>query len=172
MTFALEILLVGGADAGEISRAEALALAFPDAVITDERLFLTAEQQQRASAKAAGQVPSALVARYTASRDGRVVGRAYVDTHVVRTKKETLLISLDADGRLRRIDVTAFTEPVEYMSPERWLEQYAERQLDDDLTLNRAIRPIAGATLTGRAVNAAVRRVLAIDEVLKYEGKP
>ena len=172
MTVALEILLVGGVGAAEISRTEALALAFPGAVITDERVFLTDEQRQRASARAGVQIGSALVARYTATEDGRVVGRAYVDTHVVRTKKETLLISLDADGRLRRVDVTAFTEPVEYTSPDRWLEQYAERRLDDDLALNRAIRPIAGATLTGRAVNAAVRRILAIDEVLKDEGKP
>jgi hypothetical protein len=32
--------------------------------------------------------------------------------------------------------------------------------------LHRAIRPIAGATLTAGAVTEAVRRVLAIDEVL------
>lgn len=145
-------------------------MAFPGAAITDERVFLTGEQQQRVTIVAGEPFASALVARYTATRNGRVVGRAYVDTHVVRTKKETLLISLDADGRLRRIDVTAFTEPMEYEASARWLGQYADRQLDDDLALNRAIRPIAGATLTGRAVNAAVRRVLAIDEVLSDEG--
>jgi Na+-translocating ferredoxin:NAD+ oxidoreductase RnfG subunit len=155
------------AAAGHITRDEALALAFPGAAIRAERLFLTPAQQKAASAAAGEQVASALVARYLAAKDGRVVGRAYVDTAMVRTKNETLLISLDAAGRVRRIDVTAFLEPPEYLPPDAWLRQYTDRTLSGDLMLNKAIRPIAGATLTGRAVNAAVRRVLALDAVLQ-----
>lgn len=153
-----------------ISRDEALAAAYPGAAIRAEQVFLTSSQQQQAALKSGGEPPSALVARYTAAKDGRVVGRAYVDTHMVRTKKESLLISLDADGRLKRIDVTVFLEPPEYRAPDAWLRQYRERPLNDDLRMNRAIRPIAGATLTARATNAAVRRVLAIDEVLRTSG--
>ena len=95
------------------------------------------------------------------------MGRAYVDTSTVRTKKETLLISLDAGGRVRRVDVTAFLEPAEFQAPDAWLRQYRGRTSIDELALNRAIRPIAGATLTARAVNAAVRRVPAIDQILQ-----
>ena len=95
------------------------------------------------------------------------MGRAYVDTHVVRTKRESLLISVDSNGTVRRIDVTAFLEPPEYVAPEPWLRQYDRRPLDDDLAIQRAIRPIAGATLTNRAVNGAVRRVLALDRILE-----
>ncbi len=149
-----------------ITRDEALADVYPGAQIRAEQVFLTAAQVKRVAATAGSDVSSPLVARYLASRDGRLVGRAYVDTHVVRTKKESLLISLDADGRLLRIDVTAFLEPPEYRASEPWLRQYRGRALSDDLGLNRAIRPIAGATLTARAANAAVRRVLAIDHVL------
>ena len=149
-----------------ITRDEALAAVYPGAQIRPEQVFLTPAQMKRVSAAAGSDVPSPLVARYLASRDGRAVGRAYVDTHVVRTKKESLLISLDADGRLLRIDVTAFLEPPEYRASEPWLRQYRGRALSDDLGLNRAIRPIAGATLTARAINAAVRRVLAIDQTL------
>ena len=127
--------------------------------------FQTSEAAELARMK----MPSALVARYIARRDGEVVGRAYVDTHVVRTKRESLLISLNPRGLVRRIDVTAFLEPREYLAPERWLQQYDTRRLDDELSLQRAIRPIAGATLTTMAVNAAVRRVLAIDQVLEAD---
>jgi hypothetical protein len=88
----------------------------------------------------------------------------------VRTKQESLLISLDVSGRVIRVDVTAFLEPPEYRAPEPWLGQYKGRGLDDDLTVNRAIRPIAGATLTTRVANSAVRRVLAIDETLRSTG--
>jgi hypothetical protein len=155
------------AASGQITRDEALALAFPGASVRAEQLFLTSAQQKQAAARSGGDVPTALVARYVATENDRMVGRAYVDTSVVRTKKETLLISLDAAGRVRRVDVTAFLEPAEYRPPEPWLRQYSNRPLTDDLGVNRAIRPIAGATLTARAVNAAVRRVLAIDEVLQ-----
>ena len=149
-----------------ITRDEALALAFPGAAIRAEQLFLTPAQQKAAAARAGEEVPSALVARYIATKDGQMIGRAYVDTATVRTKNETLLISLDAAARVRRIDVTAFLEPVEYLPPDAWLRQYTNRELSEDVMLNRAIRPIAGATLTARAVNAAVRRVLALDAVL------
>jgi len=165
---ALTVLLIAAAaSAASITRDEALALAFPGATIRGEQLFMTPEQQKRAAAAAGVEVSSALVARYVATKDGLAIGRAYVDTSTVRTKKETLLISLDPAGRVKRIDVTAFLEPAEYHAPEAWLRQYRDRVLSDELGLNKAIRPIAGATLTARAVNAAVRRVLAIDQVLQ-----
>ena len=150
-----------------LTRDEALALAYPGATFAAERIFLTADQQKRASQSAGVAVPSALVGRYTATKDGKLVGRAYVDTHTVRTKKETLLISLDADGKLKRVDVTAFLEPTEYQPPQPFLNQYSGRTLGDDLRLQRAIRPIAGATLTAHAITDAIRRVLAIDAVLR-----
>jgi electron transport complex protein RnfG len=150
-----------------LTREEALAAVFPGARFEAERVFLTDDQITRAQELAGGDPSRALVARYIARRDGEIVGRAYVDTHVVRTKRESLLISLDVNREVRRVDVTAFLEPPEYVASERWLQQYQERALDGDLAVGRAIRPIAGGTLTGAAANAAVRRVLAIDQVLE-----
>lgn len=152
--------------AEQISREEALALAFPGAAIRSERVFLTAAQRAAAEQAAGTALPSPLVARYVAEKDGRIVGRAYADTHIVRTKKETLLVSLDADGRVRRVDVTAFLEPAEFKAPHAWLNQYQDKSLTDDLRLHRQIRPIAGATRTAQAASDAVRRALAIDRIL------
>ena len=157
----------GAAQSGLITRNEALAAVFPEATVEAERVFLTRAQTERASDLAGVEVTSALVARYVVTRGGTVVGRAYVDTHIVRTQRESLLISLDPNGRIRRIDVTAFLEPREYLARAPWLRQYDAQPLDDDLALERAIRPLAGATLTARATNDAVRRVLAIDQVLE-----
>ena len=155
------------AQEGRITREEALAAVFPEATVEAERVFLTRPQMAQIGELAGVEVESGLVARYMATEHGRIVGRAYVDTHVVRTKRESLLISLEADGRVKRIDVTAFLEPTEYQARQRWLQQYDQQALSDDLAVQRAIRPIAGATLTAGATNAAVRRVLAIDQVLE-----
>lgn len=154
---------------GVLSREEALAAAYPSARIRSERVFLTEQQRLRAAELARVGVPSPLIARYVAFKEDRVVGRAYVDTHVVRTKKESLLICLDESGKLQRIEVTAFLEPPEYLASPDWYAQYTNRELSDELSLNRAIRPIVGATLTSLAANRAVRRILAIDQVLQKE---
>lgn len=161
----------GAVQAGAITREEALASAFPGAGIEEGRVYLTEEQANRIESEARDPLPTRIYARYVASRGGEVVGRAYVDTHVVRTKRESLLIVLTPDGRVRRIEVTAFLEPREYLPPGRWLAQYDGETLSEDLEIDRAIRPIAGATLTTHAVNAAVRRVLALDRLLAGEAR-
>jgi len=153
-----------------LSREDALAAVYDDAQVRTEQVFLTPTQLEQVAARAGQDPASPLVARYVATRNGETVGRAYVDTHTVRTKRESLLISLDAQGRVIRLDVTAFLEPTEFLAPEAWLNQYRGRALDDDLGIDRTIRPLAGATLTARATNDAVRRVLAIDEVLRGAG--
>jgi len=154
----------------QISREKALDAVYPGAAIRSEQIFLTPSQQKQVLTLADVDVPTAHYARYIATRDGKVIGYAYVDTHIVRTKRESLLISLDEKGQVLRIDVTAFQEPPEYKASDAWLRQYRDRTLSDDLAVNRAIRPIAGATLTARATNDAVRRVLAIDEVVRDGG--
>lgn len=150
-----------------VSREEALAAIFPGATFKSERIFLSEKEQRDVAKLARAEVPSALWARYLVFSNGKEIGRAYVDTHVVRTKKESLLICLDEQGNVKRIEVTAFLEPPDYRASSRWYEQYYGKPLSNDLNLQRAIRPIAGATLTATATNNAVRRVLAIDHLLR-----
>ena len=47
------------------------------------------------------------------------------------------------------------------------MAQYYDRPLDRDLAIQRVIRPIAGATITANTVTLAVRRVMALDQVLR-----
>ena len=167
--FVLLSVAVNALQLGWITRDEALAAVYPGAELEAQRVFLTVEQTNRAESLSGEELSTALVARYIARRGGTVIGRAYVDTHNVRTKPESLLISLNTAGQVKRIDVTVFLEPIEYQASERWFRQYQDQKLDDDLALQRKIRPIAGATLTVIAANEAVRRVLAIDQVLQSD---
>ncbi len=150
-----------------ITVEEALELAFPGAAVERETLFL--DEDQRASVLDLGgaATTSALATRFSATgAAGEVIGYAYLDTHLVRTLPETVMVVLDADGTVRRVEVVAFREPLEYMPREGWYGQYIGRELDDDLVLKRGIRPVTGATLTARATTDAVRRVLAIHAVV------
>ena len=166
---ALLIAATAEAQDGIITRVEALAAVYPDADVARDRVILTDEQMAAVATLARVDMRGKIFPRYVARRDGAVVGRAYVDTHDVKTNRQSLLISLDTTGRVRRVDVTVFFEPKQYLPPQAWLRQYDHAALDDELVVRRGIRPIAGASFTGSAVNAAVRRVLALDRVLASE---
>ena len=98
--------------------------------------------------------------------DGREVGTAYFDTHVVRTMPETILVVVDPSGILARVEVLSFSEPEEYLPRPRWYAQFPGKPLDAELSVKRGVRPVVGATLTARATTAATRRVLALHRVL------
>jgi len=150
-----------------ITREDALKAAFPGAEIRSEVLFLTDAEQKDAEKTSGSLITTALVAKYDAVQNGKAVGRAYLDTHTVRTKKESLLVILNPDGTLKRVEVVAFLEPPEYMPSERWYRQFDARQLNDNLRLERDIHAVTGATLTAKATTDAVRRVMSIDALVQ-----
>ena len=150
-----------------VSMEEALKLAFPAAKVERKTMFLTTAQQREAQRLSGDEAPpSALVTYYVAMQDGRELGTAYFDTHVVRTMPETIMVVVDALGRSSRIEVLSFQEPEEYLPRPRWYEQFRDKALNDELSMKRGIRPVAGATLTARATIEATRRVLALHTVI------
>lgn len=149
-----------------LSQEEALKLAFDGAAVERRTLFLTEAEQKEIATLSGGAKPSALVVAYTASRDGKLVGTAYFDSHVVRTQPETLMVVIDPAGSIARIEVLAFSEPEEYMPRPHWYAQFPGKSLDPELSVRRGIRAVSGATLTVRATTEAARRVLAIHRVV------
>lgn len=145
---------------------EALKLAFPDCKIERKTGYLTAEQVRQARELSGVEVPSALVTYYVARRGGQLAGTAYFDTHRVRTLPETLMVVVDPRGRVARVEVIAFREPQDYLPRGAWYEQFRGRGLDRELRVKQGIHPVTGATLTVRATTDAVRRVLALHQVL------
>jgi len=169
---ALFAAVVGGtppvAVAQALTQEEALELAFPGAEVERRTAYLEPGQLQRARELAGGDVDieSEIVTHYVANRDGKFVGVAYFDAHIVRTHREVLMIVVAPDATVRRIETVAFREPPEYEAPEGWLDLFQERPLDRDLSLKGEIPPMTGATLTAVAVTRSARRVLALHAVI------
>jgi hypothetical protein len=151
---------------------EALHLAFPGCVVERQTIFLTADQRARAKQLAGSEIKSGLVNPYHATREGKDAGTAYFDTHVVRTLSETLMIVIDSQGKVARVEVLAFAEPEDYLPPGIWYGQFLGQALSDDLALGHHIRSVTGASLTARATTEAVRRILALHQVLRSPEKP
>ena len=164
MTAILVILLASSAGARVLlTQEQALATAFPaPATVARQKFFLTPEQLAAARKESGVDFDDRLVIRYAGS-DGRV---AYFDTHRVRTEPETVMVVVNPDGSVDRVEILSFNEPTDYFPKRRWLDQLLHRKLDSELALNRGIRPISGASLTGRALVNATRKVLALHHAL------
>ncbi len=151
---------------------EALALAFPGCQIVRKEHLLDEGQRARIAEQAGQVTPRSIVFAYEARRDGVLVGTAWFDRHRVRSLKELLMIVVGPDGRCARVEVLAFGEPVDYLPRATFYGQLVGRPLDAELSTKRAIRGVAGATLTVDATVAAVRQVLAMHAVLYPDQQP
>jgi hypothetical protein len=150
-----------------LSADEALRLVFGDAAVEHHTVFLTAGQRAEARKLAGSEISSGLATPYHATRNGKEAGTAYFDTHVVRTLPETLMVVVDPQGKVTRVEVLAFAEPEDYLPPGAWYGQFLGQGLGADLALGHRIRSVTGASLTARATTEAVRRVLALHQVLR-----
>lgn len=157
-----------------VTQDTALAEAFPGSAVERRDAFLTDAQAKTVEDLAGSPPTTRVVAYYVATRDGKASGTAYFDTHIVRTFPETVMIVVEPAGAVAKVEVLAFDEPPEYLPKPRWFALFKERRLDRELAAGRGIPVVTGATLTSRAVAAAVRRVLALHAVLAgaADGKP
>lgn len=149
------------------SREQALARAFPPPATTERRtLFLTPDQRARAAREARAKIESSLVVAYPGRSAAGFLGTGYFDTHSVRTANETLLVVVLPDGSAGTVEVVAFGEPEDYLPRPAWLRLFSGKPLDEELSVGRGLAHVSGATLTTRAIAAAVRRILSIHRVL------
>lgn len=162
----LPALLAGALQARVLKTPEeALAVLFPAAEVSKQAHYLTGEQKAALAAQGFEDVPG-LVFQYRIHRQGQLLAFAYLETHRVRTLPETLLVVLNTEGQVLRVEVLAFAEPPDYLPRESWYRQFAGTSREKPPRLGGNIRPVAGATLTAQATAAAVRRALAVHQVL------
>jgi hypothetical protein len=149
-----------------LTAEEALKLAFPECTVERGTSYLDEREELRVEELAGSDLAGRVVHPYVARKDGALVGTAYFDVHRVRTKNEVLMLVVAPDGGLARLEVLAFAEPIEYLPKPAFYAQFTGKHLDRELDTKRAIRPVAGATLSVRATTEAARRVLALHRVL------
>ncbi len=167
LTLLLTGLASGALDAQVISQEEALTLAFPGADIERRTAFLDDAQLDSARALTAGtvKIESSLVTYYVATLGGLEIGVAYFDAGRVRTLQQVLMVVVDTDDRITRVETLSFREPPEYKAPTRWLDLFKGRELKD-IGGRGDIPVMTGATLTTEATTRAARRVLALHAVI------
>jgi hypothetical protein len=147
------------------TQQEALTWAFPGCQFTRREFFLTEAQAATVRTLSKTELPGQWYVGYEARRESQLLGVGFFDTHRVRTENETALVAVGADGSVKRVEVILFREPQEYAPKPSWSNQFQGRTLNEDLSLKRDIRPLAGATLTANALTGACRRCLALWQI-------
>jgi hypothetical protein len=151
---------------------EALRAVFPEAErFAADDVLLTEEMAERLDRLARSRIRERMVTFYTALRGAEVAGYAVIQSHVVRTKRETLLVAFERDGRIRRITVLAFLEPPEYEPSRRWLAQLEGKGTADRLAVGDDVAPITGATLSARGIAEQSRWLLQALRLAREQGK-
>ena len=149
------------------TRDQAFARLFPvEAAIDRQTVFLSEEQMQRVQKQGRARLQQARVTFYVVTLGDSLLGRAYLDTHPVRSRHETLLIVLRGDGGVNTVDVLAFHEPEDYLPRRAWYERLSRLRTPRATGAGNGVDTVSGATLTVNATCEALRRISNIDEVL------
>ncbi|MGI9533670.1 MAG: FMN-binding protein [Thermodesulfobacteriota bacterium] len=145
---------------------EALDSAFPEASSVEKRTIILDENQADMIEEIAKiNLDSKIHIFYEFSNDSEILGYGIVDTHLLRTKSETVLYLLDNNGNIINSEILAFFEPDEYMQPAKWLNLYDNKNIGDELRIGKKIPNITGATITAHEFSRNTRKVLAIYKV-------
>ena len=100
--------------------------------------------------------------------EGVDLGCAIVGNEIGLYKPITFLVHVDGEGKVSSVQVMVFRESRGgEVRRRRFLTQYAGKSVRSPIRINRDIIGVTGATLSVRAVNAGVKKALAIVEAFR-----
>lgn len=147
-------------------------LMFPSASnFTLERPTITRNQLRAidASTHATSQARQFLIFR--AESDRRLLGRLYVDEVIGKSELITYAVAVAPDGAVKQVEILAYRESHGYeVRDPRWRAQFAGKRASSPVMLDDDIANISGATLSSRHVTDGVRRILALDALIRRDG--
>ncbi|MBI2570433.1 MAG: FMN-binding protein [Candidatus Schekmanbacteria bacterium] len=178
MAIVLGALVLGGgaipaSAAVFLTLEEALSLAFPGCAAERRMLYLDEAQRQQVARAASKEVQAGIVDAYDGRCATGYAGTAFLDTHVVRTKTETVMVVVDPAGRIGRVEVLTFNEPEEYKPKQLWYDVFrGKAPAAAESNFDREIPNVTGATLTAGATRTAVRTALALRAMFPAKVQP
>lgn len=91
----------------------------------------------------------------------KVIGYFFVDHVIGKHLYIDYSVALDADGRVRRVEILQYRESYGgEVANAGWLAQFVGKTSSSALEINQDIRNISGATLSSRHVTEGVKRIL------------
>jgi hypothetical protein len=136
--------------------------------IKKENLYLSKEERKKIEELSEAKLYGGLALRYVVSCKGKPKKYLYVDSHIVRTLNETVVVKIQ-DEKIKDYIVASFNEPPEYKAPLKWLKQFIGKKFGKTLKPYEDIDALSGATLTVNSSITAVNKVLSLHKLLESQ---
>lgn len=155
----------------EVLETEEAALAdiFPDADSARSRLITVDSAMRAALHNRLGWIPADSAFLYfDLFMDGGCIGNAVIAEEKGKYRPITFMAGVDTTLRIVDVRVLVYRESRGgEVRHTRFLKQYRRKSLESPLRINRDIINITGATISVNALNAGVRKALAVVECLR-----
>jgi len=146
-----------------LMKKEALELAFPDADKIDKKsVFLNDNQINKLQKLSKSKINSRVILFHIGKKGDEILGYAVVDTHIVRSKSQTILVVLNPEGKLKYVEILAFFEPPEDKPTPVWLDLFKGKGGNDNIRVGYDLPNISGATISSNKTAEAIRKVITI----------
>lgn len=133
---------------------------------TKENIYLSKEERAQIEKMSGTKLYGGLALRYVTNCPGKKPTYHYVDSHIVRTLNETVVLTIKED-KMDSFILSSFNEPPEYIAPKKWYAQFKGADGKEILRAREQIDALSGATLTVNASIQAVNKTLALHKYLK-----
>lgn len=168
--FCLLSILMAPVLFGQIYKTQEKAIkeTFADAdTVIRQTLFLDKSELNRLQEKSKCKFNSQIISYYVGKKDGQLLGYAFFEDEVVRTKKAITMVVVTPEGEIEDVEVLAFFEPEDYLPITKWFGSFLKKKLTAALWPGREVHAITGATLSVRAFTFSTRRALVVYDYLR-----
>ena len=149
-----------------LTLGEALQKAFDESDSIWAETWHASRDEVRALERQLGwRVTDSTFTVHRATREGRPAGYAIVGNEVGLYKPITFLVKIGEDRHVESAHVMIYRESRGgEVRRRRFLQQYRDKEMKSPIRINRDIIGVTGATLSVRALNAGVKKALAVVE--------
>lgn len=137
---------------------EVLKSLYPNCEITKKIHYLTDAQVSQIEKKIKTKLYSKIRIQFKDSCNQDTI---YLDSHLVRTLNETVLVALNS-SKVTHIKIASFMEPKEYLPPQKWIDQLKTKELSK-------VDSLSGATLSENALKRSLSEIKVIHEVIEKQ---
>ena len=149
----------------KLSVEDALNKYFPGYEIKNKKLFLSKDNIEKLSAKAESKFSNRIFSYYEASKNGQRVYTAYLITHKLRTRTQTMFIVFKTNGEMKSAEVIAFYEPEEYIMTQPWLKQFINKK-SQQMPNTSNVMKVSNSTISYNETTKAIRRIANVNSFI------
>jgi len=146
---------------------EALKIIFKDSQeVVKEDHPVTAAIQEQAKRLLGYELTKSNYPFYIGKTNGRIDGYAVIDDEVGKVLPITFVTRINPDGKVAQVEIMVYRESHGgEVATKRFLNQFRQKALSDELRLNGNITNVTGATLSSQALVKGVKRALALWQI-------